>query len=262
VYPVPDGIDTTVAHPGRIWNYWLGGKDHYDADRQMSHELLKVMPDLPVIARADREFLGRAVRHLAGEVGIRQFLDIGTGLPTADNTHQVAQAVAPQSRVVYVDNDPLVLAHARALLVGSPAGTIDYLEFDLREPDKILEQAARTLDFREPVALTLLAILEFIPDTDEPYLIVNRLLEALAPGSHLVIAHPIRSESMNQIEKTWNEGGATRVTMRNPDEIARFFQHTEVLEPGIVPLTQWRPDPGTLYRDRELDLYGAVGRKP
>jgi hypothetical protein len=260
-WPPPDGIDISVAHPARIWNYWLGGKDNYPADRQMSDQLLTVLPDLAVIARADREFLERAVQYLVGEAGIRQFLDIGTGLPTANNTHQVAQAIAPESRVVYVDNDPLILAHARALLVGTPQGATDYIHADLREPDAIVAQAARTLDFSRPIALTLLAILEFIPDTDDPYGIVNRLMDTFAPGSHLVIAHPVHSEAMDRIEQIWNDSGAAPVTFRSQQQLTRFFDRLDLLEPGLVPLPQWRPRLGTLYADHELALYGGVGKK-
>ena len=256
------GIDTTVPHPARVWDYWLDGKDNYAADREVGDQILAVMPDLAVIARADREFLGRVVRYLAGEAGIRQFLDVGTGLPTANNTHEVAQATAPQCRIVYADNDPLVLAHARALLVSSPQGATDYIDADLREPDKIRQGAARTLDFAEPAALTLLAILEFIPDDDEAYAIVNRLLDELAPGSYLVISHAVHSEAMDQAAQHWNDSGATPITIRSPHEVARFFDRLELLEPGLVSLPRWRPDPGTLYVDREVDQFGAVGRKP
>jgi hypothetical protein len=195
-------------------------------------------------------------------VPLERLLDIGTGLPTADNTHEVAQRVVPECRVVYVDNDPLILAHVRALLVGTPEGATDYIHADLHEPDSILEQAAATLNFSQPVALTLLAIMEFVEDSDDPYGIINRLMDACAPGSHLVIAHPVRSDAMNRAEQIWNESGAAPITMRTPEELARFFSHLDLLEPGLVPLPRWRPDPGTLFADRDLDLFGAVGRKP
>jgi hypothetical protein len=261
VYPVPDGIDTSVAHPARIWNYWLGGKDHYPADREMGDQIVAMLPSQVAIARADREFLGRVVRYLVDDMGIRQFLDIGTGLPTADNTHQVAQAIAPQSRIVYVDNDPLVLAHARALLVGSPEGATNYLQFDLREPDAILEQAARTLDFDQPVGLMLLGILEFIPDGDHPYEIVNRLLDALPSGSHLAVSHAVHSEAMDAAAQVWNDSGATLITIRSPEKIARFFDRLELLDPGVVSTPQWRPHAGTLLAGQNLESVGAVGRK-
>jgi hypothetical protein len=261
----PRGIDVTVAHPARIWDYWLGGKDNYAADWEVSAQLLSVMPDWIVFARADREFLGRAVRYLAGVAGIRQFLDIGTGIPTRDNTHEVAQRVAPESRVVYVDNDPVVLAHATALLVPTPPGVTDYIEADLNEPDEILRGAARTLDFNKPIAVMLLGILEFITDNANAYGIVKRLMDSMVADSHLVIAHPttdIDGEAMRTVEQLWNDSGAVPAKFRSREEFSRFFDGLEVLEPGVVSLTQWRPDPGTLYADRQLGFYCAVARKP
>lgn len=261
----PRGVDITVAHSARIWDYWLGGKDNYPADHEVSAQLLSVMPDWIVFARADREFLGRAVRYLAGEAGIRQFLDIGTGIPTKDNTHEVAQRVAPESRVVYVDNDPMVLAHAAALLVTTPPGVTDYIEADLNEPDEILQGADRTLDFNEPIAVTLLGILEFITDNANAYGIVKHLMDSMVSGSHLVIAHPttdIDGEAMRMVEHLWNDSGAVPAKFRSRDEFSRFFDGLELLEPGVVSLTQWRPDPSTLYADRQLGFYCAVARKP
>jgi O-methyltransferase involved in polyketide biosynthesis len=263
--PPPDGIDTSVPHPARTYDYWLGGKDNYAADRAVGDEILRVMPDpdLRVLARINREFLGRAVRHLAGEAGIRQFLDIGTGLPTANNTHEVAQAVAPECRIVYVDNDPLVLVHARALLVGAPEGATDYIQADLREPDKILREAANTLDLSQPVALMLLGILDFIPDADGPEGIVRRLLDGLPSGSYLVAASHLHGEAMDRAAAIWNESGAAPITIRSIEEFTRFFDGLEFVEPGAVSQPQWRPDPGTLYGGRYMqDAFGAVGRKP
>ena len=182
-------LDTGVAHTARTWNYWLGGKDNFAPDREVGEQILQFLPNMRITARADRAFLGRAVRYLAGEAGIRQFLDVGTGLPTADNTHEVAQAVAPESRIVYVDNDPLVLVHARALLTSTPQGVTDYVEADLHDPDKVLQEAARTLDFTQPVALTLLGVLNFVVDDDEAQAVINRLLDAVPAGSYLAIAH-------------------------------------------------------------------------
>jgi hypothetical protein len=176
-------LDTGVAHTARTWNYWLGGKDNFAPDREVGEQILQFLPNMRITARADRAFLGRAVRFLAGEAGIRQFLDVGTGLPTADNTHEVAQAVAPESRIVYVDNDPLVLVHARALLTSTPQGVTNYVEADLHDPDKVLQEAARTLDFSQPVALTLLGVLNFVVDDDEAQAVINRLLDAVPPGS-------------------------------------------------------------------------------
>ncbi|HKB29536.1 MAG TPA: SAM-dependent methyltransferase, partial [Streptosporangiaceae bacterium] len=192
----PAKIDTTVPHSARVWNYWLGGKDHYPVDRDAGDQYRQIFPQIVDIARADRTFLGRAVRYLAGEAGIRQFLDIGTGLPTLDNTHEVAQRVAPQSRIVYVDNDPLVLVHARALLTSTPEGACNYIEADLREPDKILKAAAATLDLAQPVAITLLGILHFISDHDEAYQIVTRLVDAVPPGSYLALTHATLDPSL------------------------------------------------------------------
>jgi O-methyltransferase involved in polyketide biosynthesis len=262
--PDPD-IDTGVPHSARIWNYWLGGKDNFPADRKVGDYMLALMPDLVDSARADRAFLGRAVRHLAGEAGIRQFLDIGTGLPTANNTHEVAQAVAPECRIVYVDNDPIVLVHARALLTSTPQGVTDYIDADLHEPDKVLQAAARTLDFEQPIALMLLGILNFIIDDDEAHAIVNRLLDAVPSGSYLAIAHPtkeVHGEVMEEAVRRWNEDGSFQLTLRNRQELAGFFDRLELLEPGVVSCSQWRPDPGDPNADREVAQFGAVGRKP
>ena len=205
-----------------------------------------MLPSIVVQARADRAFLGRAIRYLAGEAGIRQFLDIGTGLPTADNTHEVAQRVAPEARIVYADNDPLVLLHARALLTSSPEGVCDYIDGDLREPDQILDQAARTLDFTQPVALMLLGIVHHIPDTDQAYSIVRRLTAALAPGSYLTINHStsaVHGAAMEEAVAHWNRVGTPSMTLRTPQQIARFFDGLDLLEPGVVSCSRWRPDP-------------------
>ena len=182
-------FDPTVPNPARMWNYWLGGKDNFAADRQAAERVLEAMPSLPLIARAARLFLIDAVHQLATEHGIRQFLDIGTGLPTADNTHDVAQRAAPESKIVYVDYDPVVLTHAQALLTSSPEGQTDYIQADLRDTDTILKGAARTLDLTRPVAILLIAVLHFIPDADDPYAVVARLMDAVPSGSYLVIAH-------------------------------------------------------------------------
>ncbi len=255
-------LDTSVPHTARTWNYWLGGKDNYPADREAGDQFLALMPGLAVGARAVRGFLVRAVRHLAGEVGIRQFLDIGTGLPTANNTHEVAQAVAPECRIVYVDNDPLVLVHARALLTSSPQGVTDYLDADLRDPDTILREAAKTLDFTQPIALMLLGIINHIMDTDEAYAIVNRLLDALPAGSYLVLSHPtaeVDGEAMLKGMRIWNESGGTPpITARSRQELIRFFDRLELLEPGVVSVSRWRPDIGT---PAEVFEYCGVGRK-
>ncbi|MGH4017828.1 MAG: SAM-dependent methyltransferase [Pseudonocardiaceae bacterium] len=263
----PPDIDTSVSHSARVWNYWLGGKDNYPVDREAGDQFLAVMPGIVDIARADRAFLARVVRYLVGEVGIRQFLDIGTGLPTANNTHEVAQATAPQCRIVYVDNDPLVLVHARALLTSSPEGVTDYVEADLRDPETILREAARTLDFTQPIALMLMGIVEHIMDTDEAYAIVNRLRDALPSGSYLTLCDPIKDgvdgEAMFEACRRWNDSGGTPpVAVRSLQEFTRFFDRLELLEPGVVSVPLWRPDPSHIGTPIEVNAFGGVGRKP
>ena len=264
--PAGTGIDTTVPHSARIWNYWLGGKDNYAVDREAGDKVAAMLPSIVAQARADRAFLGRAIRYLAGEEGIRQFLDIGTGLPTADNTHQVAQRVAPQSRIVYADNDPLVLAHARALLTSAPEGACDYVDGDLREPDKILAKAARTLDLTKPVALMLLGIVHHIPDTQQAYSIVGHLVAALAPGSFLTINHStsaVHGAAMEEAVAHWNRVGTPSMTLRTPEQIARFFDGLDLLPPGVVSCSRWRPDPSpTGDQPAEVDEFCGVARKP
>jgi hypothetical protein len=258
-------LDTTVSHSARIWNYWLGGKDNFAVDREAGDKVAAMLPSIVVQARADRAFLGRAIRYLAGEAGIRQFLDIGTGLPTADNTHEVAQRVAPEARIVYADNDPLVLLHARALLTSSPEGVCDYIDGDLREPDKILDQAARTLDFTQPVALMLLGIVHHIPDTDQAYSIVRRLTAALAPGSYLTINHStsaVHGAAMEEAVAHWNRVGTPSMTLRTPQQITRFFDGLDLLEPGVVSCSRWRPDLSPVGgQPPEVDEFCGVARK-
>ncbi|WP_240139255.1 SAM-dependent methyltransferase [Streptomyces sp. MUM 178J] len=258
-------IDTSRPHTARIWNYWTGGKDNYPVDREAGDQIRNLHPGIVDYAMADRHFLGRSVHHLAGEAGIRQFLDIGTGLPSADNTHEVAQRVAPDARVVYVDNDPLVLAHARALLTSSPEGRTDYLDADLRDVDSILEQAAKTLDLSEPVALMLLGVVIFIGDDEESRRIVRRLMDALPSGSHLVLSHTITSPAMPEVDQAvafWNEHGTPKLTQRTPEQIVRYFDGLELLEPGLVSCTRWRPDPGEGPEPEEVAMYCGVARKP
>jgi O-methyltransferase involved in polyketide biosynthesis len=260
------GLDTTVSHSARIWNYWLGGKDNFAVDREAGDRVAAMLPIIVAQARADRAFLGRAVRYLAGQEGIRQFLDIGTGLPTADNTHQVAQRVAPDARIVYVDNDPMVLMHARALLTSSPQGVCDYIDADLREPDKIVSGAAGTLDLTQPVALLLLGVLHHIPDTDQAYSIVRRLMAALAPGSFLAINHStsaISGAAMEEAVAHWNQVGTPSMTLRTPEQITRFFGGLDLLEPGVVSCSRWRPDISPLGgQPPEVDEFCGVARKP
>ncbi|MFD5269595.1 SAM-dependent methyltransferase [Streptomyces sp. NPDC058335] len=260
-----DRISTSQPHTARIWNYWLGGKDNYEVDRAAGDQIRQLHPGIGEYARADRLFLGRAVRHLVHDVGIRQFLDIGTGLPTADNTHEVAQAAAPEARIVYVDNDPLVLAHARALLTSSPEGRTDYLDEDLRNVEAILEHAAKTLDFSKPVALILLGVVIFVGDDEDPYSLVRRLVDRLPAGSHLVLSHTITSPSMPDVDeavKFWNEHGTPKLTQRTPEDVARFFDGLELLEPGVVSCSRWRPEEGDGTEPEEVAMFGGVARKP
>jgi hypothetical protein len=258
----PPHINTEVTHSARFWNYLLGGKDNYAVDREAAKQLLTLVPSLRDTVRAERGFLIRAVRHLAGEAGIRQFLDIGTGLPTANNTHEVAQKTAPECRIVYVDNDPLVLAHARALLTSTPQGSTDYLHADVHDPDEILQQAARTLDFTQPVGLMLLGIVNFIPDTDEAQAIVNRLLSALPSGSYLVLSHPtaeVDGQAIEEAMRLWNESGAAPIVSRSRQQLIRFFDGLELLEPGVVSCSRWRPIRGAI--PPEVFHFSGVGRK-
>jgi hypothetical protein len=237
-------FNTSVANPARIWNYWLGGKDHFEVDRAAAEKVLEVLPSMRLLARLARRQLIDAVRLLAGSYGIRQFLDIGTGLPTADNTHEIAQRAAPEARIVYVDNDPVVISHARALLTSSPEGSTDYLHADLRDPATVLTGAARTLDFRQPVAILLIGVLHFVPDADGPYGIVARLMDATAAGSYLVIGHgasDIRADAVPEMTRRYNERSSAPITLRTRDQVARFFDGLELVGPGLVPLSQWWP---------------------
>jgi hypothetical protein len=237
-------FDTSVAHVARVYNYWLGGKDNFAADRAAGEQAIKAFPNIALSARANRAFLARAVRFLAGEAGIRQFLDIGTGIPSANNTHEVAQSVAPESRIVYVDNDPIVLSHARALLTSTPAGATNYVEADLRDPQQILASAARLLDLGRPVAVMLMAILQHLGDADDPYTIVATLLGALPPGSYLALSHPakdIDAASMAKMADDLNQMMAEKVTFRDRPAVARFFGGLELVEPGMVQASKWRP---------------------
>jgi hypothetical protein len=258
----PSAFDVSVAHQARVYDYLIGGKDHFAADRQVGDKVLQAYPDAAVGSRANRAFLGRAVRFLAGEAGIRQFLDIGTGIPSADNTHEVAQRVAPESRVVYVDNDPIVLAHARALLTSAPQGQTAYLDADANDPDTILARAAETLDFSRPVAITLLAILHAI---ENPYALTSRLVDAVPSGSYLAISilgSDIQQEAQAEMTSRLNEGlpGVT-FTARSRAEVTRFFDGMELLEPGVVSPNYWRPGPGGPDPERKLPSYAAIGRK-
>jgi O-methyltransferase involved in polyketide biosynthesis len=256
-------LDTTVPQTARIWNAWLGGKDNFAVDREVGDQIFEAFPQVVENARASRAFLVRAVRWLAGEAGVRQFLDIGTGLPTADNTHEVAQAVAPSSRVVYVDNDPLVLVHARALLTSSPEGRTDYIDADLRDTDAVLREAARTLDFTQPVALILMGILGHIKDDDEAQSIVDKIMDALPSGSYLAVYDGTdTSEGVIEAARIWNESANPQYHLRSPERIARFFDRLKLVEPGVVSVTRW---PSALSQPTippEIDQFCGVGRKP
>jgi O-methyltransferase involved in polyketide biosynthesis len=258
----PGPIDATVPHSARIWNYWLGGKDNYAADREAGDRFQEIYPDIVEVARAVRYFLVRAVRYLAGEAGIRQFLDIGTGLPTASNTHEIAQQMAAESRIVYVDNDPLVLAHARALLTSRPEGDCAYLDADVRHPDAILGAAAQTLDFSQPVALILLGILGHVADDDDAQSIVRQLTGELPPGSYLTLSDGAStSKAREQAHQRYAQTGAVPYHLRSPQQIASFFDGLELLEPGVVPVSQWRPDPSPSGLPRHVDTFGGMARK-
>jgi len=265
--PASPALDTSVAHPARVYDYWLGGKDNYAADREAAEAAIAANPHIVPGVRTNREFLGRAVRYLAGEAGIRQFLDVGTGIPAADNTHEVAQAVAPDARVVYVDNDPVVLVLARALLTSTPEGATDYIDGDLRDPAPILRRAAGTLDFGQPVAVMLLAVLQNIGDADDPHALVASLMDAVPGGSYLVLSHPagdILPEAMARMARSLNERQreAEQVTFRSKAGITRFFDGLELCEPGVVQPPRWRPGPGSFIPNHDISAWCGVARKP
>ena len=258
-------FDTSKAHQARIYNYALGGKDNYAADRAAAEAVLKVNPEMAFTARANRAFLGRAVGYLAAEAGIRQFLDIGTGIPAAGNTHEVAQAAAPECRVVYVDYDPVVLAHARALLTSGEAGATEYIDADLRDTGAILSQAGQLLDFTRPVAVTLISILHAIPDADDPHAIVARIMQAVPPGSYLALSHPgtelIPAQTLEEMRGVARRMSQQQYTHRTREELARFFASTDLVEPGMVPVEEWRPEARGLGEAGPSRVWGAVGRK-
>jgi 2-polyprenyl-3-methyl-5-hydroxy-6-metoxy-1,4-benzoquinol methylase len=253
-------LDTSVAHSARVYDYWLGGKDNFAADREAGDKVIAIRPAIRSDVQQNRAFLRRAVRFLAADAGIRQFLDIGTGLPSAGNTHEVAQQAAPESRVVYVDNDPMVLAHARALLTGTP-GTTAYLSADLREPGAILQAAADTLDFSQPVAVMLVAVLHHITDAEDPAGIIATLMAAVPPGSHLVISHPaadVQNDAVAKVATQYNQSVVTGQTRRTREQVAVLFGDLELLPPGVVETPQWRPEnpvPGS------VPMWAGVGRK-
>jgi hypothetical protein len=253
-------LQADVPHAARIWNYWMGGKDNFAADRAAGDAVVTVYPEIADMARTSRTFLIRAVRYLTAEAGIRQFLDVGTGLPTMQNTHQVAQAIAPESKIVYVDNDPMVLVHARALLAGSSAeGRTTYVEADYHDPEKILAAAAESLDFTQPVAIMFMGVLGYEPDPAMIRSIVGAMIDAAAPGSHLVLWDGTNtSQSVVDGADKLAESGGVPYNLRSPEEIGSWFEGLELVEPGLAQITQWRrgDDP-----DERIDAYGAVARK-
>jgi hypothetical protein len=252
-------LDTNVPQTARIWNYWLGGKDNFEVDRQVGEEIRAAFPQIVENARASRAFLVRAVSYVTGEAGIRQFLDVGTGLPTADNTHEVAQRIAPESRIAYVDFDPLVLAHARALLTSSPEGVTDYIDADGRDSALVLRAAGRTVDFGRPVALIMSGILGHITDDDEAQAMVRGYLAALAPGSYFIALDGSRSELHSEAERIWNENANPPYLLRSAKQFTEFFEGLELVEPGVVSAPAWRPATGDVT---PLDVVCGVGRKP
>jgi S-adenosyl methyltransferase len=257
-------LDTTVAHSARVHDYWLGGKDNFAADRAAGDAVMEAYPGIVMSVRANRAFLARVVRFLTAEAGIRQFLDIGTGIPASSNTHEVAQSVAPESRVVYVDYDPVVLNHAQALLTSSPEGATSYIDADLRDPSKILGEAARTLDFSQPVAVMLIAIMHLIVDADDPYGIVDQLMAAVPSGSYLAlsqVASDIEAERMAEAARRYNRLAHETQRHRTHAEVVRFFDGLDLAEPGVVAVHEWRPDPETAPGTRS-GMWGGMARKP
>jgi hypothetical protein len=259
-------FDASVPNPARIWNYWLGGKDNFAADREAGERVIAGLPSMPKTARWTRRFLVDVVNQMVTVHGVRQFLDIGSGLPTADNTHQIAQRAAPDARIVYVDNDPVVLSHAQALLTSGPEGKTDYFLADLRDVPTILEQAARTLDFSQPVAVLLIGVLHFIPDYDDPYAIVSRLMDGVPSGSYLVVGHggsDIEPAAAAEMASQYNARSSVKIRLRSRVEIAGFLDGLEPVGRGIVRLDQWwDAEPIEADTASALAGYCAVGRKP
>ncbi|WP_331449617.1 SAM-dependent methyltransferase [Streptomyces prasinus] len=257
------GLQTDRPHSARVWNYLLGGKDNHPVDSEAGEVILKTFPEFAAVARLQRRFLARAVRFLADTAGVRQFLDIGTGLPTADNTHQLAQRIAPESRIVYVDNDPLVLVHAQALLTSSTEGACAYVDADVRAPERVLAEAAQTLDLSRPVALTMLGIMGQISDAERPADLVSTLMSALPPGSYLALSDGTNTnEALNTAVGVYNGQSANTYHLRSPQEIASFFAGLELVEPGVVPTAAWRPDADRAQEDTaDVSVCGVAVKK-
>jgi len=261
---VPPRFDVSVAHPARVYDFWLGGKDNFEADRIVAEEVIRVRPTIIRDIRANRAFLGRVVRFLAAEAGIRQFLDIGTGIPSANNTHEAAQSVAPQSRIVYVDNDPIVLAHARALLTSAPAGACAYLDADLKDTGMILAEAARTLDFSRPVAVLFVGVLHLVSDAEDPYGILAEMTGATVPGSYLALTQPAKDVDADVVAegaRRYNAHVTVPQTRRTYAETLRFFDGMQVLPPGLVQCHRWRPDRGATGLEENVSAWGGVAQK-
>jgi hypothetical protein len=256
-------LRTDRPHSARVWNYLLGGKDNYPVDSEAGDVILSTFPEFAAVARLQRQFLARAVHFLAGEAGIRQFLDIGTGLPTADNTHELAQRIAPESRIVYVDNDPLVLTHAQALLTSTPEGACAYIDADVRDPERILAEAAKTLDFSRPIALTMLGIMGQIADAERPAELVARLVAGLPSGSYLALSDGTNTnEALNRAVEIYNSQSVNTYHLRGPEEIATFFDGLDLVEPKVVPTAAWRPDPAQGAQPAADVAVSGVARKP
>lgn len=257
-------LNTGVAHNARVWNYWIGGKDNYEVDQQVGDQVATMFPVIRDVARADRLFLRRAVRFLTTDCGVRQFLDIGTGLPTLDNTHEIAQAIAPESRIVYVDNDPIVLVHARSLLTGTPQGATDYIDADVHHPDGVIEGAKATLDLDQPVAVMMLGILNFVLDTGEAQDIVRRIMASVPSGSCLALTHPTTDSDLGgegnvEAMRFWNENATPPITARSRAEVSSFFDGLDLVSPGLVSCSQWRAESNS---PSVLPQFGAIALKP
>lgn len=259
-------IDNGVPHSARIYDYWLGGKDNFAADRAVAEALMTAIPTVRSMAAENRHFVHRAARYLAGKAGVRQFLDIGTGIPTRPNLHEVAQQVAPETRVVYVDNDPIVLAHARALMISSEQGRSEYIHADMRQPEMILNHRTlrEVLDLDQPVALTMIAILMLLNDADDPWRKVRVLMDALPSGSYVAITHPTGDFNPEAVKAAVASAVGSGMTLvpRSRDEVARFFEGWELVEPGIVPVMAWQPDDGEPADPHAAYYWAGVARKP
>jgi O-methyltransferase involved in polyketide biosynthesis len=261
----PGRFDPHAAHPARVYSYWLGGKDHFEADRKAAEDVIRLRPQVVAGAHANRAYLARVVRYLAADCGVRQFLDIGAGLPFPDNTHEVAQQVDPAARVCYADNDKVVLTHARALLTTTPPGSCDYIEADVRDSATIVAQAARTLDLAQPVALLALAVLHFIPDGDDPAALVAKLTGQLAPGSYLAISHltaDFAPEQVTAAATAYNDQAPVPVTARTHAQVTGLFGGLPLVAPGVVPVTGWRPPVAGLPHRMTADVYAGLARIP